>query len=49
MSSYGCSTEQVLQGPVEPSQYVSFAFTERLIEAGVDASVGSVGDSLLTG
>ncbi len=31
------------------SQYTSFAFTTRLIEAGVDASVGSVGDSLLTG
>lgn len=27
------------------SQYVSFAFTQRLIEAGVDASVGSVGDA----
>ncbi len=27
------------------SQYLSFAFTERLIEAGVDASVGSVGDA----
>jgi putative transposase len=27
------------------SQYVSFAFTERLVEAGVDASVGSVGDA----
>jgi putative transposase len=26
------------------SQYTSFAFTQRLIEAGVDASVGSVGD-----
>jgi putative transposase len=26
------------------SQYTSFAFTTRLIEAGVDASVGSVGD-----
>ena len=26
------------------SQYLSFAFTQRLIEAGVDASVGSVGD-----
>jgi putative transposase len=26
------------------SQYTSFAFTSRLIEAGVDASVGSVGD-----
>ena len=27
------------------SQYTSFAFTERLIEAGVDPSVGSVGDA----
>lgn len=27
------------------SQYVSIAFTERLIEAGVDPSVGSVGDA----
>jgi putative transposase len=27
------------------SQYTSFAFTTRLIEAGVDASVGSVGDA----
>jgi putative transposase len=27
------------------SQYTSFAFTHRLIEAGVDASVGSVGDA----
>ena len=26
------------------SQYLSFAFTSRLIDAGVDASVGSVGD-----
>jgi putative transposase len=27
------------------SQYTSIAFTERLLEAGVDASVGSVGDA----
>lgn len=27
------------------SQYTSFAFTKRLLEAGVDASVGSVGDA----
>ena len=27
------------------SQYVSFAFTERLVEVGVDPSVGSVGDA----
>jgi putative transposase len=28
------------------SQYLSFAFTQRLVDAGVDASVGSVGDAL---
>jgi putative transposase len=27
------------------SQYTSFAFTSRLVEAGVDASIGSVGDA----
>ena len=27
------------------SQYTSFAFTQRLVDAGVDASVGSVGDA----
>jgi putative transposase len=27
------------------SQYISFAFTTRLIDAGVDASIGSVGDA----
>jgi putative transposase len=35
----------VLRPPVESGQYTSFAFTSRLIEAGVDASVGSVGDA----
>jgi putative transposase len=34
-----------LHPPVESGQYTSFAFTSRLIEAGVDASVGSVGDA----
>jgi putative transposase len=34
----------VLQRPDESGQYTSFAFTSRLIDAGVDASVGSVGD-----
>ncbi len=28
------------------SQYTSIAFTQRLLDAGVDASVGSVGDAL---
>src|SRR5690606_11782303 len=27
------------------SQYTSFAFTDRLIEAGIDSSIGSVGDA----
>ncbi|RHW23729.1 hypothetical protein D0Z08_28390 [Nocardioides immobilis] len=35
----------MLHPPVEPGQYTSFAFTSRLIEAGVDGSVGSVGDA----
>ena len=30
---------------VEPKQYVSIRYTERLAEAGIEASVGSVGDS----
>ena len=30
------------------SQYLSFAFTSRLVDAGVDASVGSVGDGTTT-
>jgi putative transposase len=34
----------VLRRPLESAQYTSFAFTSRLIDAGVDASVGSVGD-----
>jgi putative transposase len=35
----------VLHPPVESGQYTSFAFTTQLIEAGVDPSVGSVGDA----
>jgi putative transposase len=35
----------VLLGPLEPKQYTSIAFTDRLAEAGIDASVGSVGDA----
>ena len=49
MSIYDRSNKPVLRRPLEPDQYTSIAFTQRLIEAGVDASVGSVGDSLLTG
>jgi putative transposase len=35
----------VLHPPVESGQYTSIAFTTRLLESGVDASVGSVGDA----
>jgi putative transposase len=34
----------VLRQPRQSAQYTSYAFTSRLIDAGVDASVGSVGD-----
>jgi transposase InsO family protein len=35
----------VLRRPVETKQYVSIRYTERLAEAGIEPSVGSVGDS----
>lgn len=35
----------MLQRPLEFTQYLSIRYTERLAEAGIDASVGSVGDS----
>ena len=35
----------VLRRPLESAQYVSIKYTERLAEAGVESSVGSVGDS----
>jgi len=34
-----------LQRPVEPKQYVCIRYTDRLLEAGIEPSVGSVGDS----
>ena len=36
---------QALRRPVEPKQYTSIRYTERLAEAGIQPSVGSVGDS----
>ena len=36
----------MLRRPVETKQYTSFVFTAPLIEAGVDASIGTVGDAL---
>src|SRR6056297_1205290 len=35
----------MLRRPVETAQYVSIRYTERLAEAGIEPSVGSVGDS----
>jgi putative transposase len=35
----------VLRGPLEPGQYLSIRYTERLTEAGAVCSVGSRGDS----
>ena len=35
----------MLRPPVESGQYTSIAFTERLAQAGIDPSVGSVGDA----
>jgi len=34
-----------LRRPVETAQYASARYTERLAEAGIEPSVGSVGDS----
>ncbi|MDB5578324.1 MAG: integrase, catalytic region [Bradyrhizobium sp.] len=36
---------EALQRPVESAQYVSIKYSERLAEAGIEPSVGSVGDS----
>lgn len=39
------SNQLVLRRPLESAQYVSIRYSERLAEAGIDPSVGSVGDS----
>ena len=36
---------KVLRRPLDSTQYVSIKYTERLAEAGIEPSVGSVGDS----
>ncbi|WP_435803713.1 integrase core domain-containing protein [Streptomyces mirabilis] len=36
----------MLHPPVEPGQYTSFTFTAQLLDAGIDASIGTVGDAL---
>ena len=38
-------TKIVLRRPLESAEYVSIKYTERLAEAGIEPSVGSVGDS----
>ena len=45
MSSYGCSTEQALQRPVEPRQYTSAQFARACDRHGVRRSMGRVGTS----
>ena len=35
----------MLRQPVESTQYLSIRYTDRLAEAGIEPSVGSVGDS----
>src|SRR5271166_1362562 len=41
---YQCN-QPVLRRPIEPGQYTSIRFTERLAEAGIQPSVGAVGSS----
>ena len=36
----------MLRRPVEPKQYTSFRFTQHLLDAGIDASIGTIGDAL---
>ena len=36
----------MLRRPVESAQYTSFRFATHLIDAGIDASIGTVGDAL---
>lgn len=38
-------TTPVLHRPIEPAQYTALTFGQRLAEAGIAASIGSVGDS----
>ena len=38
-------SQRVLRRPLEPGQYVSIRYTERLAGAGIEPSVGSVGGS----
>ena len=44
-NTYTPSNKAVLRRPLEPGQYLSIRYTNRLAEAGISPSVGSVGDS----
>ncbi|CAA0126491.1 Uncharacterised protein [Mycolicibacterium vanbaalenii] len=44
-NSYTHSNNPVLQRPIEPAQYTSLTFTDRLLQAGIDASIGATGNS----
>ena len=39
------TSRRVLRRPLEAAQYVAIKYTERLADAGIEPSVGSVGDS----
>ena len=47
--AFECSSQrpfiEALRRPLESAQYLSIKYTERLAEAGIEPSVGSVGDS----
>ena len=48
MESGGAKTSSntvLLRRPLEPGQYLSIRYTERLADAGIEPSVGSKGDS----
>ena len=42
---YSPTSEDVLRRPLETGQYLSIRYTDRLADAGIDPSVGSIGDS----
>ena len=44
-SSYNQRDQAVLLRPIEPKQYLAIVYSERLEEAGIAPSVGTVGDS----
>ena len=42
---YSHASEDVLRRPLEPGQYLSMRYTDRLVDAGIAPSVGSQGDA----